>query len=265
MIDYLSIARDLTADKPPKRIIHSQVNGEDIWIKRSVPAQNRIWHQIQRLIAKLLPYPILRATVSEGGSIALKLEAERLNEFEQKGIHVPHVLAISEDILVLNDIGPQLYEYLRKTADLDKRRAVLVEAAIALSRLHRSGMVHGRPYLRDMTWDGTKIGFLDFEENPLTVMSKAAGQARDIWIFLSAVSRFSKRVGDKYTYENHIMDVVWNAYLPANPDALNELRRFIRLIAPLINPIKKYGWRKVGSDVRRATFVTDYLRNQLKL
>ena len=126
-------------------------------------------------------------------------------------------------------------------------------------------MVHGRPYLRDMTWDGEKIGFLDLEEDPLTVMPIAAGQARDIWIFLSAVSKFSKNIGDKYSYNTHILDAVWETYLPnANPDTLKELARFIRLIAPLVNPIKKYAWKKVGSDVRRATFVTEYLRDRLK-
>lgn len=263
MIDYLSIAQDLAAAQPLERTIHGQADGEDFWVKQSVPSKSRIWHSIQRWLAAILPYPILRATVSQGGGKGLQIEADRLTEFAQKGVHVPRVLAINNNLFVLNHLGPCLSHHL-DNADTETRDALLIEATNALARLHNGGLVHGRPYLRDMTWDGTQIGFLDLEENPLSVMPLAAGQARDIWIFLSAVSKYARRNGDKYTYDYPIMDVVWNAYLPqANPDAINELRRFIRLIAPLVKPVKKYCWLKCGNDVRRATFVTGYLHDRL--
>lgn len=39
----------------------------------------------------------------------------------------------------------------------------MAEAGRALCRLHRAGLYHGRPALRDMTWDGARMTFLDWE------------------------------------------------------------------------------------------------------
>jgi tRNA A-37 threonylcarbamoyl transferase component Bud32 len=264
-MDYMTFGYSLTAQAPAsRRTLRAEHAGRSIWIKQKTPSKSGPWHAAQRGIALCLRYPILRATVSSGEA-SCRREAARLREFKAGGWHVPEVLAVNDDMLIMSDLGPSLKAFLDKTPDPETRLTVLRTAAGTLARLHQGGLVHGRPYLRDMTWDGTQIGFLDLEENPATVMPLEAAQARDVWIFLSSACRFAQAGEDKYAYDKSVIDLLFREYCRrARPAVLEELRTFVRLLKPLRLVSPGFIWRRVGSDVRQSAIVTDYLAGALK-
>lgn len=260
-MDYLEFGRQLIAQYPQSRTIRGRGADDGLWVKQAVPPKARIWHVLQKMVAACVPNPILRATVSSGGGNALRMEATRLQEFLDKGFHAPVVKAVNDEMLILGHLGPQLRDALDQMPDAGMRLDVMKAATRELARLHRSGLAHGRPYLRDMTWDGVQVGFLDLEENPVNVMPLAAAQARDVWVFLSAASRFAREPAQKYVYRPDVIFALLAEYKRhADNMAVPELLKFIRMMRPLRYLFeRKVLWQKVGSDVRQSVFVTQCL------
>lgn len=257
MMDYHDFGNCLITANPLSRTICGDLDGRRLWIKQTVPPKARIWHRLQKILASLLGMPILRATVSAGGPENLRAEAERLRHFKSKGFHVPDVVAVYEDLMVMTDAGPQFRAWLDKTLDGETRCAALKKAIVSMAGLHAAGLAHGRPYMRDMTWDGKTIGFLDLEEDPVTVMPLVTAQARDIWIFLSAASRYARLPGSKMHYEDTLIKELYAEYARnANPAVLKELRIFALSLTRLRRILEhKLLWKKIGTDARQSVFI----------
>lgn len=258
MTDYLQFGKNLTDAHPESRTMYGIRDGQRIWIKQICPPKARIWHALQKILALILQQPILRCTVSPGGSDALAREAERLITFKARGFHVPDVLARNEHMLILTDAGPQLRAWLDKNENPHDRQQALRAATRALAAIHKAGMTHGRPYVRDMTWDGTRIGFLDLEEDPVHVMPLPCGQARDIWLFLSSAARFARAPGDKYIYEEPLIADLWAEYARhTDRQVIDALRKFINVLNPLRRCLEGDRlWQHIGNDARQSVFVT---------
>ncbi len=266
---YIDYGYQLITKFPQSRTIRGEYDGQVIWIKQSVPPKARIWHKLQKYVALMLPMQILRVTVSAGGGKTLRLEGGRLREFADNGLHVPQVLGVNDDMLILTDLGPQLRAYLDNETDAAKRLDVLKKTMQGMAGLHAKGMVHGRPYLRDMTWDGDKIGFLDLEENPLAVMDLKVAKARDIWIFLGAAARFARAgrgKGPMSSYDPAIMHAIFGEYgAQLDEQTEKELKKFIRLIRPLRWAVEHFLWNHVGNDVRQSVIATICIEKHLNM
>lgn len=265
-MDYHVYGASLVTHNPDARTINAVIDGRQIWFKQPVPPKARIWHSLQKILAALCARPILRVTVSQGGAAALRAEAHRLKQFKALGFHVPDVLGIYDDMIIMTDAGPQLRAYLDKVKDYDARLELLKIAMREMGRLHRAGLAHGRPYMRDMTWDGEQIGFLDLEEDPLKVMPASTAQARDIWIFLSAASRYALKPGEKLVYEGSLVTELLNEYIAhADPAVFDELKSLVALVRPLRKFLdNKYFWKHIGRDARQSVFVNRCLEAYLK-
>lgn len=265
MTDYLQFGQNLTTTHPESRTMYGILDGQRIWIKQICPPKARIWHALQKILAAALRQPILRCTVSPGGPDALAREAERLITFKARGFHVPDVLARNEQMLILSDAGPQLREWLDKNKDAHARKDVLQEATRALARVHKAGMTHGRPYVRDMTWDGTRIGFLDLEEDPVRVMPLPCGQARDIWLFLGSAARFARVPDNKYIYEETLIRDLWTEYARhTDQQVIRALEKFVHFLNPLRGWLESdFMWRHIGNDARQSVFITGCLYKAL--
>lgn len=256
-MDYYNFGISLISKHPESRTIRGEIDGRVLWIKQTVPPKARIWHRLQKALAAIFAKPILRGTVSEGRAENLRAEADRLRLFKERGFHVPEVLAVYDEFMVLVDAGPQLRASLDETKDLAVREQTLLTAIRALADLHTAGLAHGRPYMRDMTWDGRTIGFLDLEEDPVKVMPLAAAQARDVWIFLSAASRYARPAGQKMVYEPAIIHALLAEYQKtANPETLKELRAFVTFLRPIRRLLDNdFLWPKIGTDARQSVFI----------
>ncbi len=266
MTDYLQFGQNLTATHPESRTMYGILDGQRIWIKQICPPKARIWHALQKILAAVLRQPILRCTVSPGGPDALAREADRLITFKASGFHVPDVLARNAQMLILSDAGPQLREWLDKNKDPQARKDALKEATRALAAVHKAGMTHGRPYVRDMTWDGVRIGFLDLEEDPVRVMPLPCGQARDIWLFLGSAARFARVPDNKYMYEEDLIRDLWAEYARhTDQQVIGALEKFVCFLNPLRGWLESdFMWRHIGTDARQSVFITSCLYKLLR-
>lgn len=255
-MDYLSFGAELLAQNPQSRVLNGELGGRKIWFKQATPPKARFWHYLQKFLAFILPLPILRSTVSPGGESALRAEIARMIHFKEQGFHVPTILAADQKMFAMTDLGPQFREVLDR-ADSKDYLPLLKIAIRTMARLHQAGLAHGRPYMRDMTWDGERIGFLDLEENPLQLMPLPAAQARDVWIFLSAASRYAQKKGHKKIYEGDLISTLYQDYAShAAPETLAELRRFILFLRPLRKILDRpFLWDRIGQDARQAVYV----------
>jgi hypothetical protein len=253
-MDYLAYGRQLAAAAPGQLVLSDDATGRRIWVKRAGPPKRLVWHRLQKILALALRLPVLRPTVAPGGPETLAREAARLRAFAARGVSVPRILAGDHGLLVLSDQGPSLAAALSGARDDAEASALLRDAARALSALHEKNLVHGRPYVRDMTWDGANIGFLDLEEDPAAVMPLADAQARDVFLFLSSAAKYMRAGGDKYTFDETRLASVASLLLAAmNAEARASLFSLSRLLARLAAPLENgFLWKKIGNDARQA-------------
>lgn len=264
MKKYLAFAHRQLAAHPGRRVLKATLAGNTVWIKTATPYKANRWHKLQKVIALILGQPILRTTVNPGGGKGLRIEAQRLQLFATRGFPVPQVLGYDDSLIILSDLGQELRKFL-DTASEATRKKCLTQAATLLAEIHRQGLVHGRPFLRDMTWDGKQVGLLDLEENPTTVMPLVDAQARDIWLFLNAVSRYTATAKWTRTYTPTVMEDALKVYLKHhnNPKILHALKRFMTFLQPF-KLILLVLWWYIGKGLKQAVFATDFLQQHLK-
>jgi len=227
------------------------------WVKKRPFSKKTRWHRLQHVLTYVVPLPVLYPTVTEGGSASLKWEAERLRLFAAQGIPVPVVIAETSEFIITTDTGEQLHAYVASINDVDEKKRLLISAAKALSNLHKSGLCHGRPSLRDMTYKNGEIYFIDLEENPLAVMTLAQAQARDIWLFLNNIARHAPR-GD-LTLLRSVYTVLEETM---SPDTQRALKQMVRTIKPVRFMAEHLVVAIAGRDVRCAVAANKMLEMQ---
>ena len=225
-----TLAND-TVTRAKARVTAVLWDGKTVWIKKPVPPKATSWHKLQQLCAALIPLPILRPTVSHGGTAGLETEARRIARFRDAGIPVPEIHGLSDRWIILGDMGQTIESLLKKDAALtpERLRARIENAALTLAELHTKGIAHGRGKLNDLVRlpDG-RTGVIDFEEDienakiPLPAL-----MARDVFLFTISVARFA-RIDAQIcayalaAYKSHHND----------PAIFTELRKLLRLLAP---------------------------------
>ncbi|HPD82840.1 MAG: RIO1 family regulatory kinase/ATPase [Alphaproteobacteria bacterium] len=257
-MDYLQFGYDLLTQNPNKNIVAGTVDGRRVWVKKASPSKKTFWHVLQGVISKLVHQPILTPTVIDGAAQAFIAEIQKMRSFREKGISVPEIHAANDTIMVMSDLGECLEHLLNQNKEPVYQKEILEKAITALANLHKKGLVHGKPYVRDMTLVNNEIGFLDLEENPQHFMSLAQAQARDVWLFLSFVAKYARNPQNKYNYSSALIQDLYNLYKSlAAPDTLAELHKFVVFLKPIGVLLRgKPFWRLIGSDARRAVFST---------
>lgn len=170
------------------------IDGRQAWLKRYGKGGSRVLSlgALDLLASKLGMAP-LRPPPHRVGTAALDVEARRLNELAAQHVHVPEVIGRGRTSLVLTDNGRSLAAWLRDAQDDAQRDRLTRLALAAIAKAHAEGAYFGQPLPRNMTFDGEQIGFIDFEEDPLEVMSLAQAQARDWLMFGYGVARYYER------------------------------------------------------------------------
>ncbi|UYC11156.1 serine/threonine protein phosphatase [Xanthomonas sp. CFBP 8445] len=167
------------------------IDGQRVWLKQYGMQSRRLALAALRLVARCLHLHPLRPPPHHGGERARQVEARRLAELRGQAVHVPDVLGGGHAALVISDNGQSLAHCLRQAQHAPRRLDALVAAAVAaIAAAHRRGAYLGQPLPRNMTYDGACVGFLDFEEDPLEVMTLEQAQARDWLLFGYGVAKY---------------------------------------------------------------------------
>lgn len=236
------------ADAVGPRIERLERGGRILWIKRPSPDDRPIWLAAQRVLAGLVPLDFLKPAPGLDGAGAIAREVGMITALRAGGFHVPEIAYASSRAIVLGDLGPtiaSLAHDARFSGDRTALEAALQAASMELARLHAAGHVHGRPCLRDFTFDGDQVGFLDFEEMPTAVMPFAVAAARDVWLWSIQVF---------HAMEPGEAEAIVQRYLAgARADVEAELKRALRLLAPIAramnHPVTRFGNRELKRSV----------------
>ncbi|AMM81568.1 MULTISPECIES: RIO1 family regulatory kinase/ATPase [Pasteurella] len=211
----------LVENNKHKRIYHFQYQGKQYWLKQ--PEQLRgIWKLLK-------PNP----------QIALQKEIQTLTYFASRQAPVPQLLAYGKHFFVVDDVGRTAIAWQEDSSLSQKLKLqILFDCLHALIQLHQTGLVHGRPVLRDMTWQEGKVTFIDLEAYPVE-QDLLWRKTKDVMMFLYGLCR-AKVISDEeiqcliHTYADMGDPQVWHG-------VLRTLRkyRFIYYILLPFKPIAK--------------------------
>ena len=174
-----------------------QFAGQTAWLKCRGGGSRRWRLGALDLVVRALGLTALRPPPHPVGEEASAAELRRLLQFSGHGVRVPQVLAQDACCLVLSDLGSTLASVLRQSTPAAAARWFSLAAA-EITRVHSAGAYLGQPQARNIAIDDKgRIGFLDFEEDPLEVMGLEDAQVRDWLLFVAGTARHMPHDADQ--------------------------------------------------------------------
>lgn len=159
-------------------------------VKGHRPRRRPARYRALDMVARLVGVPALRAVPVHGGAVSQAVEIRRLHALRSAGVPVPEVLHVAPDYLVMQWLGGR---HLAQVLDEGVPGAFALWRRVAETVLdvHRRGQYlsqcFGRNVIVDTTAEGSRFeGFIDFEDDPLEVMSLPEAQVRDWLIYLQS-------------------------------------------------------------------------------
>lgn len=139
------MADRVISERPSDRVLNFTLVDQKYWIKRKLGnGRNQL---VKYSVEKEFYYEIARMTIAGRNNPDL----------------VPEIEVLTPDYMVTKDGGPTVKNWLDSDKSEAEKELILEEAGAALAALHKNGIVHGRPALRDITWNDGVIHFLDWE------------------------------------------------------------------------------------------------------
>lgn len=172
------------------------------------------------------------------GNPARAFDAERdaLHALAGRGLPVAGIVAEGADFFATPDHGPTLATILRRN-DLgaNERIAAFAAAGRGLAAFHLQGLSHGRPSVRDICWDGSRVTFIDLERyRPRR--NRPTGHAQDLIMFMLSAYTAAES-------ERPEIDAACDAYRAAAPSGIWPLAqrwcRRLRWIDALTRPLQR--------------------------
>lgn len=230
------------------------VNGQATWCKtygRTAGSRQLVASLWNRLV-DWLGVGSLRSPPRPAGDDARELEQRRITELHDLGVLVPDVVGTGRHMLLLSDLGPTLSSCLKKAGNASEVDNLVHRGVRALVDVHRRGAYLGQAVARNivMTGTGTGVGFIDFEEDPLEVMSLAEAQARDWLLFSSSIARY---------YEGRV-DTLAAMFGRALPEVGNDVAMTVDRTARRLGFLEKLT-RALGHRARALGVAVASLRN----
>ena len=157
-------------------------------VKGQRPARHPARYGVLNALARLVDVPFLKAVPMHGGARAQQIEVARLRALRAAGAPVPEVLHLAPDHFVMRWLGgANLSELLH--AGHPHAARLWDEGAQVLLRTHAAGQYLSQGFARNMVvQDGAApprlAGLIDFEDDPLDVMTLPEAQVRDWLLYL---------------------------------------------------------------------------------
>lgn len=146
----------------------------------------RYW--LLKAAATALGEPLLRAAPAHGGARAQAIEVRRLRALRAAGLPVPEVLHVADDFFVQRWLGAQTLDGLLHQDD----EAALVwwqRGLHGLVAVHQRDQALSQAFTRNFVVHGDALAMIDFEDDPLEVLSLPQAQARDWLAYLHSTAR----------------------------------------------------------------------------
>ena len=177
---------------------HTLTSGEVVWV-RQAGARNSMWrYRLLKIAQQITGITMLQPVPNLGGVSSLRTEVQRLHALSQAGICVPKVLAQQTTATMISNIGEKNLEAewwaCRKEKQTLLQRWLLGLNAIA--QVHQQQQYLSECFARNMIFINDKqIGFIDFEDDPLTAMTLPHCHARDLLCYLHSGAQLMTKFG----------------------------------------------------------------------
>lgn len=154
------------------------------------PTRSPAPQRVLAWLARLVRVPFLRAPIVHGGALSQDIEIRRLQALREAGIPVPEVLHVAPDFFVMTWLGgDHLAEVLHRRHP--HAFALWREAAEALVSVHAAGQYLSQCFGRNIIVHAEPeppiiAGLIDFEDDPLEIMSLPEAQVHDWLIYLQS-------------------------------------------------------------------------------
>lgn len=156
--------------------------GPVVWLRKAGPRHAAWRYALLGAVARWLGLDVMRPVPNLGGPKSIATEAQRLRALTAAGVRVPALLAQQDDALLLGNLGTHTLLY---AIDRDAERGDIthwLHGLHAIADVHQRGTYLSQAFARNMTVDSAgRIGFIDFEDDPATVLPLSHCQARD-WL-----------------------------------------------------------------------------------
>lgn len=172
------------------RVQRESWQGQVAWRKTFADGGHRRRVAALRWVARHLGANALLAPIPLSPELACRTEQAMINRLAALGANVPPLLAVGDRELLLGDLGPTLALACRTEPDAGKRYLMVQLGLDALAGLHASGGYLSQAFARNITLLDGRIGFIDLEQDPCTIMSLPAAQARDLLFYAHSTARF---------------------------------------------------------------------------
>lgn len=187
---------------PESRVLSFTWQGERYWIKKKQSNHRKAFAKYS--VEKEFYYEVAHITVA----------ARAVDS-------APEIVALTDRYMVLRDSGSNVKDWLTSGIGEKEKCHILQKAGEALARLHEAGLYHGRPALRDTTWNGKRIVFLDWENKTL-YRDLPHRQIMDVILFFQGMYR-EPWMNGRYA------EAAWTGYESAGGrEVLDAACRFIR-------------------------------------
>ena len=116
-----------------------------VWLKKASERHGLWLYTPLKWLAKIFNLGAIMPVPNQGGSKAIQCEFRRINQLKQLGISTPNVLAISDQGILLEDIGVQRNSHVSQLDQLlgsykdnpEARFSLFTQAIQAISDIHQ--------------------------------------------------------------------------------------------------------------------------------
>jgi hypothetical protein len=177
------------------------------WLKKAAPARGVFRYFALNLFSFILRTPLLKAVPQKGGQIALDTEVSRIETLMKHEIKVPKIIAKDKGWILLEDLGDSIIEEMKANrTNIELIRKNFEICLSGIKKLHMKGQYLSQGFARNLLKikNSDEIGFIDFEDDPLDVLTLDQAQARDLLLFVNSTARFF--VKDKQFFNQQIKE-----------------------------------------------------------
>lgn len=169
------------------RVLRMDTLQGKIVIKGQRPARGVARYKLLNLIAAILRAPFLKAAPAWGGARAQEVEVTRLQTLKSCDLPVPEILHVDSEFFVMKALGES---DLAHTILTEPKRAydAWLRGGTLLLQVHSRSQYLSQAFARNFLLHEDELGLIDFEDDPLEVMSLAEAQARDWLAYLHSTA-----------------------------------------------------------------------------
>ncbi|ENW21781.1 serine/threonine protein kinase [Acinetobacter haemolyticus] len=230
-----------------------------VWLKKASERHGLWLYTPLKWLAKIFNLGAIMPVPNQGGSKAIQCEFNRINQLKQLGISTPNILAISDQGILLEDIGSQRQSKVKQLdqalAGRKKKPSVqlsLFEQAIQeIQNIHFKGGYLSEAFARNILIDEQNhFSFIDFETDPGDVLSLHDCFVRDWLLFI-----FSTAYHFEFEQLNDASHTLYQVLL-AEPQVYKDICK----VGKRLNWISHLNIKKVGNDGKRIQKCVLFLR-----